>query len=374
MKAGIVTIFDMGNVGNRLQNYAVTQILRGMGVDCETLVPRRPPKSPQRLEQEEAFRSLLESDPIAAQQEKPLLCRSLRFEGFTDRHIPLRKLMVSQFGPELGKEYDVFITGSDQVWNPMFKNATGQVHNRLLAFAPAEKRICFAPSIGLDQIPDNWHRTYVREWSKYRRLSVRENDGAEIIRKLTGRQAQVVIDPVLMLDRQHWSSLQKPLPGFEPKSGYVLCYLLTAAQESAYPETEAAVMQQAEKKGLEVVHLFDRNDPVLQSAGPEEILSLFAGASLIYTDSFHGAVLSVLFGKPFVLTERKLEMKQREIDMSSRMTTLLEKLGLEDRLPVHRQPTGEAIWRTDYADAYARLNRERAAALRFLRISLGLER
>lgn len=74
------------------------------------------------------------------------------FETFADNHIPCRQMDISQFGRKTEAEYDFFVTGSDQVWNPYFRNAVEKIKNQFLAFAPPHQKVCFAPSIGVNEI------------------------------------------------------------------------------------------------------------------------------------------------------------------------------------------------------------------------------
>lgn len=103
------------------------------------------------------------------------------------------------------------------------------------------------------------------------------------------------------------------------------------------------------------------------------MIGLIANASLICTDSFHGTVFSILFGKPFLLLNRILEHGSRFMDMSSRTRTLLEKFGLKERLPENQELSHEGICHTDMPPVYEALQRERIKALRFLCASFRLE-
>lgn len=374
MTVAVITLFDLHNVGNRLQNYAVTSILNKLGFQCETLVPHRMPKTSYRLQMDAEIRTGLKEEPEVTQIKYKKMCSTVRFEDFTEKYIPYKVTPINQYGREIEKAYDYFVVGSDQVWNPFFRNSVGQVENRLLAFAPPDKRVCFAPSVGVDDIPEIWYPLYEKEWSRFRYLSCREDSGAALIKKLTGRDAQVVIDPTLMVDREEWLKISKPLQGFDYDSEYILYYLLGNPEEEISKELLAVIEKQKHKKNLREVRLFDENDPVMASVGPEEILSLFARARLVCTDSFHGTVFSILMGCPFLLIERELQMRNISLDMSARITTLLAKLGLEFRLPKNQKLNDDAIWMNDYTETYKRLEAEREMAAHFLKASFHKEK
>ena len=373
MNVGIVTLFDLYNVGNRLQNYAVTSVLQKLGFQCETLVPQLPPRTPYRQKVEQETKILLDDDPEQAQAQYPKTCKWLRFKSFTDTYIPWKEVACSQFS-NLASAYDFIVVGSDQVWNPVFRSSIGQIENHLLAFAPPEKRVCFSPSIGLDDIPAHLYNIYEKEWCKYRFLSVREQTGAELIKKITGRDAIVVIDPTLMIDKEEWVSIAKPLPGFDYAQDYILFYFLGNPEEEISADMRGFLEHERKSKNLQLINLFDPNVPFLQSPGPAEILVLFSHASMVCTDSFHGTVFSILLGKPFLLANRILIMRNEKLNMSARTNTLLKKLGLEDHLPGKPIAKSKKQWEDDFARAYGRLEKERELALKFLKVSFCKEK
>ena len=373
MKVGIITLFDLNNVGNRLQNYAVTSVLKKMGFECETLVPHRLPKTPYRMELDKQISELMLLEPCKAQEENSNICRALRFESFTDEFIPWKELSCSQFGKDVEKDYDFFVTGSDQVWNPYFKNAIGQIENRLLAFAPPQKRVCFAPSIGVDDIPKSLYELYEREWSEYRCLSAREKSGCDLINKITGRDATVVIDPTLMIDVDEWLSMAQPMPGFDYEQEYVLFYFLGEPEEEMTTGMKEFIQKEVVEKNIKIVRLFDKEDRVMNSTGPAQILDLFSHAKMICTDSFHGTVFSILLGRPFVLADRTLVIGDSVINMSGRIHTLLDTLGLNERLPKNEPWTLDSVWKADYDKTYELLEVERKKAMEFLNRAFGRE-
>lgn len=119
-------------------------------------------------------------------------------------------------------KYDYFITGSDQVWNPHY-NFIGT--SDLLAFAKPEQRISYSASFGVDEIPDEKKKEYTENLSQFMALSVREKRGAEIIKELTGKDAQVVLDPTMLLTSDQWSKVEKS-PSLHLKSNMHWCILL----------------------------------------------------------------------------------------------------------------------------------------------------
>ncbi len=351
MKAGIITLYGMNNYGNRLQNYAVFSTLLKLGVDSETLIPKQWTPTPYRLRTEKAAREVFARDEAQAEQNYPFLVRQFRYEAFNGSFIPERHLNTVHFDRSITKEYDFFITGSDQVWNPHFRDSLGQLENRLLQFARSEQRVCFSPSIGMDDLSKKWHDLYRRELSKYPYLNIREQSGAAIIRELTGRNAEVVLDPTFMVDKEEWLSLAKPMVGFDYDSPYILYYFLGKEEDEISAEMREFLDQQIQERGLKEYRLLDPTNRMLHSAGPSEFVHLFSRASLVCTDSFHGTAFSILLGRPFLLCHRHLVIADQQIDMSNRTISLLEKLQLLEKLPENQVLTDAEIWKCDYINA-----------------------
>ena len=113
------------------------------------------------------------------------------------------------------------MTGSDQVWNPTYPYSPEPYFLTFARFGI--KRIAYAPSFGVSQLDAGVHDQY-RAWlNGIYRLSVRERHGAAIIKELTGRQAEVVLDPTLLLTESDWRMMAKNPKTREP---YIFCYQL----------------------------------------------------------------------------------------------------------------------------------------------------
>ncbi len=221
-----------------------------------------------------------------------------------------------------------FVVGSDQVWSPL-GHAGDWVY--FLAFAKPEQRIAYAPSIGVSQVPDSaleWLKTGV---SGIRYLSVRERQGAEIIRAICDREAEWVVDPTLLLDSAQWSSLAT-VP--ELPERYVLVYALSGDSyiRSAAMRAAAALNAQTVVLPFDAVDVLDSSGQYHKAfdVGPREFLGAVRNAQAVFTDSFHGTVFSVIFKRPFCTFRRYKDAA--EAATFSRMESLLGRLGLSDQL------------------------------------------
>lgn len=266
----------------------------------------------------------------------------------------------------LNDTFDAFVCGSDQIWTPY-----GYDDKFYLSFVKdANKRIAYAPSMGQSEIVDPRVKQGMAEQLKgIAHLSIREERGAEIIRELTGREAKVVLDPTLLLRDTEWDEYAGVEAARKLEGAYIFCYFL--GNPSKY---RSCVKAFGEKYGLPVYEIpaarhYGRYASFPYEVGPSEFLSLIKNAALVFTDSFHGAVFSVVYKTPFVVFERF--QNGAADNQNSRIYTLVKRLGLESRLMPPEDICGadELLW-FDYTDCYKRLDEKRAESLAYLRDAL----
>lgn len=373
MKTGIVTINGLFNYGNRLQNYAVTSVLRKLGQEAESLIPLPLCWTWDKNEFDAQAKEEFEKAGEGFLEENYLRVKRLRFKDFNEAHMPRKLLKKYQYDKEVADEYDYFVTGSDQVFNPLFKSSVGQMENNLLSFAPANKRVCFAPSVGVDDIPKKWYPVFEKELDKFPYLSVREESGADLIEKILGKRPQVVIDPTLMIEKEEWLEVAKPLEYFDYSKDYILYYFLGDKDEEMSGELKDFIEKQKVEKSLRDVCILDTNDKVVASAGPAEFVHLFANAKMVVTDSFHGAVFAIIMGKPLVSVDRKLILGNDVVDMSARLNTLLKNLLLDRKLCNQMVIDEEHMWECDYEESYGKLRILQKEAMDFLKKSMKIK-
>jgi hypothetical protein len=365
LKTGIITIFEQSNYGNRLQNYAVSKLLRKYGKP-ETIVIQF-----ERSIKKKVKDWFLDNHGIAFRNKVPYripdvaIERRVRFVQFTERNIPLRYFMCSSVSDlqRLRQDYDFFVAGSDQIWNPLFWNNDGaeRLFNLyFLTFAPAASRIALSASIGINAVPQEWKERFSEEWKKFRAISVREDRGAEIIRECCGRDAPVLLDPTLALPKEEWRRLADRDVKL-PKSYALTCFL--GNKTAAYRRIIGRLLK---AQGLDCVELNNPAYPEYYRLGPDGFLAAVEGADIIFTDSFHAVVFSIIFEKPFAAFDR---VESGMCAMNSRMETLFGKLGLRDRIYSGEScmdiDVGELLSR-DYNQVKRRLKEGRKAMQSYL--------
>lgn len=362
LKNAIITITDRNNYGNRLQNYALQRILEKYGKSC-SLVENVSLSIYGRIKRNiRKFVSL--KFPGFSYKRIPCSVRRTYFEKFSDAYINEYKYTLKnrKISEDINNFYDYFFVGSDQVWNPTFESVASNIDKYLLKFAIPKKRIAYAASFGISELPQKWKPCFAEELLKFKAISVREEAGAKIIKELTGRDAEVLIDPTMMIEADTWRKMIQKVPNKKVKKRpYVLKYFLGNQTE----KRKEYIQSIADKNSLEVYELLDINYPELYAAGPDGFLDLIDHAALVCTDSFHAIAFSILFGKPFLVMNRTQE---NVISMSSRITTLLNKLHLERKMPGTVEEN--EIFECDYCQAYLALQKERKKAYAFLKKAL----
>ena len=291
------------NCGNRLQNWALQEVLTAMGHDVETL--RRDAGTNGSL------RSKVRTLKSRVGVIRHLHDRYGAFRRF-DGLVRYSQCVVSKeyISPEIEDSYDAFVVGSDQVWNPDFDFISELEY---LPFVPATKKLSYAASFGVSEISSNRGRT-AELLRGFNSISVREDAGVVIVRDLAGVPAEIVLDPTMLVGREAWERVARK-PGIKGlDSPYLLKYVLG---DDAH---EGDIVKTAGELGLSVVDLTDGSLPV----GPAEFVWLIAHAEMVCVDSFHGSVFSLLFHRPFVIFERQ----SADADMSSRFDTLCRAFGM----------------------------------------------
>ncbi len=361
MKLGIITIIDHTNYGNRLQNYAIWYLLhKKLGHEATTLTTvdeKRFNNGNFLLWLKERTAGLLcRLTPLAEQHFGPQMTRWANFQSWS-RQIPTKIYYKCRSLPQsVNEEYDLFLAGSDQIWN--YQLSASRFDDFFLRFALPHKKAALCGSFGVEDLPEVWKPAYVQALSGFRHISVREDAGREIISHLLGREVPVLIDPVMMLSPEEWDAVSRP-PRLACQKPYVLKYHLGSGGGTEVLDTWA------KEQGYAVYDLMDPGQPDLYSAGPGEFLALLRRAALVCTDSFHGAAFSILFSRPFAVCPRQ----GPENNMTSRLTTLLNKFGFQDRWLHLLKP--EEYLLCDFTHVPQLLNAEQVKFMNYLNCVLG---
>lgn len=352
MRVGIITIPDFNNYGNRLQNYALQKVVEQLGHEAVSYVPFRP------VFWKTYIKKWLRKEN--SPKRKHALGRLKSFLAFDKRYMKTESVKESVFPKELADRCDCFLAGSDQIWNPAW--AKSLYDNMFLTFARPEQKIAYAPSFGVDHVSAKWADRYAEALKDFRTLSVREMQGAQTVKALTGRDAAVVVDPTLLLTGDEWRQIARMPKNQVSGEPYLLMYFLGEVPE-AY---QALITDFSKTHNCRILNFFEENNWELFDTGPSEFVGLIANAQAIFTDSFHASVFSTLFQKPFVVFDRV----DKEKDMSSRIESLCQKLALESHQFSSPTFDKDTILHPDYTQSMALLERERKKSMDFLKSAL----
>lgn len=370
-KIAILTLNGYFNYGNRLQNYALQEVLKSLNFDVETIINDRKSASKKRLI--ERIYNLRKNSTKELYYKiynifwrnickDSIIKRTEIFKQFTLDYIKETRYTISKNNiPEnLSERYNYFVTGSDQVWNPVNLHGSSIY---FLTFAEKHKRIAYAPSFGVSELKPEYIENY-KEWiSGMYKLSVREDDGAKIIKDLTGRDAPVLVDPTLLLTKEKWLSISKEAHN-KPKGKYLLTYFLGGVPDKAKRQIKSIVKE----NNLEVINLGDIKEKETYRTGPSEFIDYINSCSILCTDSFHGTVFSILMEKPFIVYKRI----GNSLSMFSRINTLLDKFDLNSRKAENIRSNEEAF-NIDYSHVPPILEAERNKAFNYLKEALNIK-
>lgn len=189
---------------------------------------------------------------------------------------------------------DVYIAGSDQIWNVYARN--GQDPAYYCDFAPQSAHcISYAASFGTSDIPQNFRNFVSQQLKRFNSISVREKSGVNIVKDL-GYQAIEVLDPVFLLHREEWEKLCK----LHHDEKYLLVYDL----DMNHPEVKKLSKRIAGENNWKIYSINDFKtcpyaDYNINNAGPIEFIEWIRDAQFIICTSFHGTAFSVIFNKQF---------------------------------------------------------------------------
>ena len=372
-KIGLLTYYG-DNYGACLQAFALQTVIKRMNYDVEIIEYRVSSAKVKLIDRLLNLRNPVKIIKGRIANRKNRLNYAKRhdcFEKFRNEYLNIVKNDCRQYvdfysNPPL---YDGYVCGSDQIWNPYFTNGCDPV--RFLDFVPSRRRrIAYAPSIGVDKIDGNYAADMKKYLSKMDNISVREKDGAIIIKSLIGEDVPVVLDPTLLLTKEDWCSLINKKRIDTP---YIFCYFFGNLD----------YMDQLKEfyrnhTGLPIVtfpfnyrEIQDEKDIKIFDAGPIDFVNLIKNASLVLTDSFHATAFSINMEVPFYSLLR--DLNKCETNMNSRIYTILNKMELETRLIIPEAKMkfpSENIFNVNFSKTHGILEKERILSGQYLFLAL----
>jgi len=232
-----------------------------------------------------------------------------------------------------------------------------------LQFVDRSKRIALAPSIAVEEIPEASKNSFIEGVCGFDKLSVREKQGGELIKRLTGKEAEVLIDPTMALTAAEWEDALA-LEEKKAEEKYILLYFLGEVSDAWM----TSVRKYADQNGYRIVSAYIK-DGLGQhnSFGPGQFVDLIRNAEFVFTDSFHGVAFSMIFNRSFYAFPRWNSRQDGNVRTKSRILSILEKMGLEERMC---EAFPEEILTIDYEKTNRLMNAERTRFSQYIRNAL----
>ncbi len=357
MQVNIVTMNSSYNYGAMLQAYSLQQNIKTLGVECEFIDQR------SVFEKQVAFSKSVKgllTLPHYLFNKKELKRGYKACENFVKEYQTLTEENYCDYNKLKNNppNADVFVTGSDQVWNTLKCKPIN-----FLEFAPqGKKKISYAASMGISHIVEDKKEIVKKYLSDFSAISVREESAAEALKEVTDKNIDVNIDPVFLLDKEQWQLIQTQ--NNKINKPYILCYILFR------PKWLNKKLKEIHKKTGKDIVVVDLslyrniyNNKTIRSAGPREFLELLDNADGIITSSFHGTALSIVYRKKFYSVVNP--------NSPSRISNILKKLGLTDRI-IGIETNVNFEDEIDYSFAESVIKEEQCKSIEYLRKNIGV--
>lgn len=362
MKIEIITLHRITNFGSLLQTYATQHYIEKLGYKAEVLdfVPEGIsfkrgiwPKGGS------VWKKTIKFIPL-------FLCNVAQFHmcnTFLKKNIHLSKKRYKSY-EELVKDIpraDIYLSGSDQVWNTQNNNPTNDLQAYYLCFVPNDvRKIAYAGSFGKTEFTEEEKNKIHRWLCRYQAISVREDTAVETLKDL-GVVGQHVVDPTLLLSAEEWAKFCNKKA---PNSGYVFVYNLNRNKL-----LESIAVKIAKQKGLRIVNFADTFEFIKGAKNrlnntAIDFLNYISHADFVVTDSFHGTAFSLNFERQFLCVAAP--------KYNCRLESILRLTGLLENRMVYseKQAMEEAERELDYIEISERLETARIKSRDFLKCAL----
>ena len=313
MKICTITCQHAYNYGARLQTYALAHYLQQQGHEVE-VIDYRPDY--MRGDVQLLFwpgLSIKQWGKLFLQFAERLRAklRQPYFDNFSKAYIPLTKRIywtIDELRDDAPKA-DMYIAGSDQIWNTEFRNGTDPGY--YLDFGEKSvRRISYAASFATEDILPTAHDFVQANLARFDAISVREHSALTILESL-GYQGTEVLDPVFLFSKEEWETMADDTGQNER---YVLVYDFMNS-----PEVRKEAEHIAKEQHLKIYSVGDKRmryaDRNFIYVSPLTFLGLIKHAAHIVSNSFHGTAFAKLFGIPYTVVNREdgLNIRMRDL-------------------------------------------------------------
>lgn len=371
-KVAVVVCPNIRNFGSVLQSYATQQAVTKLGYDNEYIKYTKTKKTAYKYLIQllipsimaERF-SVLKRKVFQRKNSDLISRRNKAFDAFVDKYmVASQKIVGYDALKKVGNDYSMAVLGSDQVWNPINSGSDFYTLNWL---GSDVKRVAYAPSFGVSEVPALLRRSYRDFLKKFDHISVREIRGKKIVRKLTGEKVPVVCDPTILFTAEEWDKILPEEPVAEGK--YIFCYFLGNRDEP-----RRCVQKLAKKTGLPIVMMpffgeISKLDTklgakIIDDPDPSHFVSAVKNAEYVCTDSYHGTVFSILYRRKVLVFRRHSADSNK--NTFSRLESLLSIADMKDRIVNDVWEDRFLTESTDYDKVHENIEKMRSYSWRYL--------
>lgn len=349
-----ITCHHAFNHGAMLQAYALAYYLQSLGHDVQ-VIDYSPDYSPGKAKVDfrwvpsrydylgirNLYRMAKWRQRVYAQRRRDAQ------ESFYMRYIPVTSIRYNSI-EELKNDppvADIYIAGSDQIWNTTFPN--GKDAAFYLDFGTPKRKISYAASFATRELVSGTEEFVKNKLKNFDAISVREQSGLNLLSSL-GFDGKLVVDPVFLLSRGQWDIFDNDSDDL--RSGYILTYDF----EPKKSPIKSIAKRLAAHYGCEIYSVtslpsvFSYADRSYLASGPDMFVRLIKHARCVVSNSFHGTVFSMIYGKNFFVVDRK-------DGLNARMQDLLSRYNMFDRLIDENVSDERLIKDIDYDGVISRL-------------------
>ena len=329
MRVGIMSMQRVVNHGSFMQAYGLKSMIESLDHDALFVDYRPAPCVPGLRSRDERVKDWLgrvKADVrFTSAGRRALIATGIYKPTLMDVEYErcLALLGVDPRRRNIGEHVDTLVVGSDEVFNCTQSGPNVGFCRQLLGQGNnCDAVISYAGSFGHTTLSDleKFHVSDdVREcFECFDAVSVRDENSRAILDALGIPDIRIHLDPVLVsgVEKLDWRPVSTP-------ERYALVY----GYGNRFTKAEGeAVRALARRRGVELLAVYGHQDfcDLNVDCGPDEILSYFQGADFVVTDTFHGTIFSVITHTPFAVIKRGQN--------ANKLTDLLERLSLEDRL------------------------------------------
>lgn len=417
----LITFAPHPNFGTCLQSYALNNVLQRMGHDVEFIYNGReiPPltfsmyvkKSISKIARKILSESMLillkerlgkrtrgkkssSNDPVVLQLPdyrmlywlsklpgyekcfKMYKCKNLQWRKvyqftYEDNNFKMRRIYTHKQYNEVVADTDIFITGSDQIWNPYCGGFNPMM---FVEFGKDKKRIAYSSSIAQPEIPQQIKERMKQDLLKFKYIGVREQRSVELLNVLLGRtDIRLVVDPTYLLSMEEWMEFgEKAVLEFPLPKKYIFCYFVGDKRKEIYEQMVQDVKKFTGIDDVVTLECYNRKlnyggGKLYKDGGPYEWVYLLRHASYICMDSFHATVFALKFKKEFVHALKNSDDETES--QNTRMYDIFNRYGLSHKIYF---PSSSESWQLpiDYSKVTPIMELEIENSIKFLEYSI----